>query len=327
MTPACGTLVQALRPGPPASRPRMTQGRYGWRMASRSRRRIADVVVAHMPDYQVDSVVQIGEGLDNLAYEVNGELIVRISKEPDPAPRTALLNREARLLAAVAEVSPLPIPEPTFTAAEQGCLAYFKLPGVPLLDISRHQRSEHGTSIAATLGALLSALHAVPVDRWTDLVDTDDQPLAEWQRVAAETYLTVAGQVPAVHRRPVETFLDAPPPYDGYTPAFSHNDLGIEHVLIDPVAWTVTGIIDWSDAAIVDPAYDFGLLYRDLGPAALRVAIRRYRTDANDVAALSERAVFYARCSVFEDLAYGIETGREKYVDKCLAAMEWLFPA
>jgi aminoglycoside phosphotransferase (APT) family kinase protein len=276
----------------------------GLGMASRSR--IADVhnvVVAHMPDYQVDSVVQVGEGLGNIAYEVNGELIVRFSKEPDAARRTALLIDEARLLAAVAEVSPLPVPEPTFTAAEQGYLAYFKLPGVPLLDMSRHERSDHGTSIAATLGELLTAMHAVPVDRWTDLVDTDDHPLAEWRREAAETYAT--------------------PPHDGYTTAFSHNDLGIEHVLIDPVAWTVTGVIDWSDAAIVDPAYDFGLLYRDLGPAALR----RYRNDASDAAALTERAVFYARCSVFEDLAYGVETGRDKYVDKSLAAMEWLFPA
>lgn len=43
-------------------------------MASQSRHRIADihnVVVAHMPDYQIDSVVQVGEDLENLAYEVN----------------------------------------------------------------------------------------------------------------------------------------------------------------------------------------------------------------------------------------------------------------
>jgi len=49
-------------------------------MASHSRHRIADihnVVVTHMPGYQIDSMVQVGEGLDNLAYEVNGELIVR----------------------------------------------------------------------------------------------------------------------------------------------------------------------------------------------------------------------------------------------------------
>jgi aminoglycoside phosphotransferase (APT) family kinase protein len=191
----------------------------------------------------------------------------------------------------------------------------------------RHLRSDHGRSIADALGELLTAMHAVPVDRWTDLVDTDDRPPAAWRRDAAQTYIRVAGQVPAMHRRLVETFLDAPPPHHRYIPVFSHNDLGIEHVLIDPVAWTVTGIIDWSDAAIVDPASDFGLLYRDLGPAALDAAIGRYRTDANDIAALSERAVFYARCKVFEDLAYGIETGRNKYVDKCVAAMEWLFPA
>jgi aminoglycoside phosphotransferase (APT) family kinase protein len=280
-------------------------------------------VVAHLPHYQVDSIVRLGEGLDNLAYEVNGELIVRVSKQPDPVR----LNNEARLLAAVADVSPLPVPEPAFTVAEQGWIAYFTLPGVPLLDLPRQQRRAHGTSIAATLGELLTALHAVPVDRMTDLVDPDHRPLADWRREAAQTYLAVAGQVPAAHRRPVAAFLDTPPPDDGYAARFSHNDLGIEHVLVDPATWTVTGIIDWSDAAIADPAYDFGLIYRDLGPAAARAAIRTYRTDANDVTALRERAGFYARCKVFEDFAYGIETGRDTYVAKSLAAMEWLFPA
>lgn len=297
-------------------------------MTSRSRDRVADVrsvVATHVPDYRIESVVPLGGGLDNLAYEVNGELVVRFSKEPDLARRAALVCHEARVLAAVADISPLPVPEPAFTVAEQGCLAYRKLPGMPLLDVPRHRRSAHGTSIAATLGELLTALHAVPVDRLAGLVDTDHQPLTEWRHEAAENYATVAGQVPAVHRRSVEAFLDAAPPNDGCTPTFSHNDLGIEHVLIDPDTWTVTGIIDWSDAAVVDPACDFGLLHRDLGPAATRAAIRSYRTDAHDLAALGERAVFYARCSVFEDLAHGIGTGQDKYVDKSLAAMEWLF--
>ncbi|WP_329527796.1 phosphotransferase family protein [Streptomyces sp. NBC_01462] len=298
-------------------------------MTSRSRDRVADVrgvVSAHMPDCRIESVVALGEGLDNLVYEVNGELIVRFSKEPDLARRSALVDHEARVLAAVADISPLPVPEPAFTVAEQGCLAYHKLPGAPLLDMSPHQRSAHGTSIAAALGELLTALHAVPVDRLGDLVDVDHQPLAEWRHEATRNYVTVAGQVPAAHRRPVEAFLEAAPPHDGRTPTFSHNDLGIEHVLVDPATWTVTGIIDWSDAAVVDPAYDFGLLHRDLGPAATRAAISGYRTDADDLAALGERAVFYARCSVFEDLAHGIETEQDKYVDKSLAAMEWLFP-
>ncbi|MFE3141000.1 phosphotransferase family protein [Streptomyces scopuliridis] len=299
-------------------------------MGSLSRDRATDVrraAATHLPDYRIGSVVLLGEGEDNIAYEVNGELIVRFSKDPDPASRAAQVNDEARLLAAVAGFSPLPVPEPSFTVAEQGCLAYFKLPGLPLIDLPVPQRSAHARSIAATLGELLTALHRVPVGRMAELVDTDDQPKALWLREAAETYAAVAESVPMAHRPAVEAFLDAPPPTDRYALAFSHNDLGIEHVLIDPATWTVTGVIDWSDAAIADPAHDFGLLYRDLGPAALDLALHNYRTDVHDLQAISARAAFYARCSVLEDMAYGIQTGHDKYLDKSLDALTWLYPA
>src|SRR5215471_19045423 len=36
-----------------------------------------------VPGLQVSSVALIGEGVDHLAYEVNGELVVRFSKEDD----------------------------------------------------------------------------------------------------------------------------------------------------------------------------------------------------------------------------------------------------
>ena len=238
-------------------------------MGTGSRDRLAAVgrmVAAYLPDHRVDSVVPVGEGGDHLAYEVDGELIVRFGKEPDPAARAAGVDREARLVAAVAAISPLPVPEPVFTAAEQGCLAYRKLPGVPLLDLPRPQRSAHAGPVAATLGELLTALHAAPVEDLTALVDLDDQPPADWRREAAQTCATVAGEVPAAHRRSVAAFLEAPPPADDWTPVFSHNDLGIEHVLVDPGTWAVTGVIDWSDAAIVDPLDRA----RD-GPDALRV--------------------------------------------------------
>jgi aminoglycoside phosphotransferase (APT) family kinase protein len=287
---------------------------------------VRSVVAAHLPGYSVDSVVRLGEGQENTAYEVNGELIVRFSKEPDPAGRAALVENEARLLAAVAGISPLPVPEPRFTVPQAGCLAYTKVPGLPLLDVPRPLRSAHATSIAAALGELLAALHAVPADRMAELVGTDDQPLPGWLSDAEEMYAAVDGGVPAVYRRRVEAFLDEPPPDGGYALVFTHNDLGIEHVLVDAAAERVTGVIDWGDAALADPAYDFGLLYRDLGPAALGAALDAYAARDGEVAALVERAVFYARCSVLEDLAYGLETGRVAYVDKSVASMEWLFP-
>ncbi|MEU8379207.1 phosphotransferase [Streptosporangium sp. NPDC048865] len=289
----------------------------------------------HLPGHRVETVTPLGAGQDNVAYEVNGDLILRFSKEPDPARRAALVEREARLLAVVADLSPVPVPEPAFTIAAQGCLAYPKLPGRPLLDLPAAKRSAHGPSVAATLGALLAAAHAVPAGLLTGLAEVDDSPPSEWLREASEICPAIIDEIPPAHHRAVRTFLGTPPPDDGHTPVFSHNDLGIEHVLVAPATGTVTGVIDWSDAAIVDPAYDFGLLYRDLGPTALDAALDGYRsaglpnglTTLRDLAVLRERAVFYGRCRLFEDLEYGIETGRELYVGKCLTAVEWLFPA
>ena len=134
----------------------------------------------------------------------------------------------------------------------------------------------------------------------------------------------------------IAAFLHATPPEPTHEIVFSHNDLGIEHVLVDAATLTVSGVIDFSDAALDDPSYDFGLILRDLGPNALAAALAGYAaslpTDADaidrsaaDVTAPA-RAGFYARCSVLEDLRYGIDTGRLSYVSKSIAALDWLFP-
>jgi len=64
------------------------------------------------------------------------------------------------------------------------------------------------------------------------------------------------------------------------------------------------------------------LILRDLGPGALEAALRACGRRG---AALRERAAFYARCGLIEDLAYGLETDRPEYARKSIAALGWLF--
>jgi aminoglycoside phosphotransferase (APT) family kinase protein len=286
---------------------------------------VRDVVHAGAPGLQGHSVVLLGEGTDNLAYEVNGELVVRFSKESDPTRRANLISSETELLTAVARISPLPVPQPLFADPQQGCWAYSKIPGVPLLDLPLPQRLVHTPAVATVLGEFLAALHATPIQQMAQLVGADETPMSEWRDEAAGNYGSVLQQIPAAWRSAVEAFLGTAPPDPGGPLVFSHNDLGIEHVLIDSSTGAITGVIDWSDAALTDPAYDFGLLHRDLGTAALDLALDTYQT--NDTTALRQRAVFYARCTLFEDLAYGVQSGLSAYTDKSLAALEWLFPA
>ena len=300
-------------------------GRAGHAARARVREHLLEVVEAGMPGFQVHDVELLGEGLDNLTYAVNGELVVRFSKQPEPIRRAELIRAETRLLAMVATISPLPVPEPVFTDPGRGCWAYAKIPGVPLLDLPLRQRLACAPAAGAALGGFLAAVHGAPLEQMTQLAGPDEVPMAQWRDEAAEHYTAVLQMVPATRRGPVEAFLAAPPLERGGAMVFCHNDLGIEHVLAAPATGAITGVIDWSDAALADPARDFGLLYRDLGPAALAAALASYR--AGDPAAVGQRAVFYARCRLWEDLAYGRQTGRSAYIDKSLAALDWLFPA
>ena len=99
----------------------------------------------------------------------------------------------------------------------------------------------------------------------------------------------------------------APPPADRYVVA--HADLGAENIL--ECDGTLTGVVDWSDAAITDPALDLARLYRDFGPAFLDDAIPRIE--------------YFARCAALEDLHYGRSTGRRDYLQAAERAISWLF--
>ena len=263
-----------------------------------------------------DSVRPLGSGLDHAAFEVDGELAVRLVLADADRAR---VEREARLLTVVAPAVPLPLPEPVVVDGGRGCLAYRLLPGRPALGLG--DVADHAADLGAVLGGFLAALHALPTDG--DLAQPDDAPLEEWLAEARALYPDVRAHVPERYRAAVEHFLAAEPPSPAGHLVLAHNDLGIEHVLVDPATWEVTGVIDWGDVAVTDRARDLGLVLRDLGPAAMDAALAVYGPVADgDVA----RAGFYARCGALEDLAYGLDAGAPAYAGKSVTSLDWLFP-
>ncbi|MBV8644933.1 MAG: phosphotransferase [Candidatus Eremiobacteraeota bacterium] len=282
-------------------------------------------VDAHAPDLRDAAIVAIGEGQDNAAFAVGDALIVRFAKARGPARRAARIEREVRVLSIVAPIAPLAVPQPRFVIPEEGALAYATLPGEPL---AAHRDAAHpyAIAIAATLGRFLRALHDVPPATVADIVPTDDDTPKQWRNDAARICRRLGTAIPVTCRAAVDVFLhtDPPPRHEG-EPVFSHNDLGIEHVLVDPATFAVTGIIDWSDAALCDPAYDFGLIDRDLGRAALIAALAAYGATAPDAQTLFTRAIFYARCSALEDLIDALEASDPMRIDGANAALTRAF--
>jgi aminoglycoside phosphotransferase (APT) family kinase protein len=280
------------------------------------------LVARLLPGHEVGVVRPLGEGVDNIAYELDGELVVRWSKEGDPAVRREVLQREAALLEVVAAWSTLPVPEPFAADADLGVIVYRKVPGVPL---AWHPVAAP-LDLAPALGELVARLQALPLERVEHLVEVDDQPLDAWRSDAEACFLAVADELlDPVARRTVEDFLGRPPPAepDPEARTFCHHDLGAEHLLVDPDTGVLAGVIDWSDAAVADPVHDVARLLRDLGPEVFEQVLDR--TGRTWSEAERARAAFYARCALLEDLAYGVRTGERRYADAGLANLHRTF--
>jgi aminoglycoside phosphotransferase (APT) family kinase protein len=259
--------------------------------AGTPRERATRALRAHAPQLLHTELAELGQGLDNTAY-VAGGLVLRVGDDGDA-------GREARLLAALAPHLSIAIPAPRFADAEAGVLAYERIAGRPLLG----RLAPAGTG--RRLGRFLRELHAIEPATVEDLIQPDDADPSEWLD-------DLEGPSDLVD------IVRASRPQRTRQRVVAHADLGAEHIL--ELGGTLTGIIDWSDAAVTDPALDFARVYRDFGPGVLEEAIEAY--GARPAMA---RVEFFARCAALEDLAFGINTGRHEYAANARRSFAWLF--
>ncbi|NUS42847.1 MAG: phosphotransferase [Mycobacteriaceae bacterium] len=284
----------------------------------------AEIVARNLEHPPSGPVRLVGEGIDHVVYSVGEQLLVRQGK-PHRARARDQTMREAVLLTLMRKISPLPVPRLAFVDTVRDSLGYHRLPGVPALEIPAPDREGWAVSLGHALGTLLNALHTTDPDTVSAVVDTDSTPIDAWLDEARRNYRAVCAVVPPGRQDAAEAFLSTAPPAPAPRLVFSHNDLGIEHVLVNPRDGGIVGIIDWTDAAITDPAADFGRLLRDLGPNALDRALASYSGASHDPV-LMDRIWFFARCTALEDLAYGLEHHRLTYVSNSLGSLGHLFP-
>ena len=238
----------------------------------------------------------VGVGLDHDVYRT-GDLVLRVG---DPAS----VAREAALLRLLAGELPCPLPEPELVDEVEGVLGHRWLPGEPLLGRSAPP------GLAATLGQVLRRLHDVDAAGLAELrLPREGDDLS----VFADD-LTGPEHLVAAVRRTV--------PEPGPHRVLVHDDLGAEHLLV--ADGRLSGIVDWGDAAVSDPAVDFARLLRDFGQAFLDDALAAYGGPPD--AGFAERVLFVARCAALEDLAYGVATGRAEYSTAARASLGRLFP-
>lgn len=219
--------------------------------------RAADLVRAQFPELRGAPVRPLASGWDNSVLLV-GDLLFRF---PRREAAVALQARELAVLPLVADRVPLQVPAPTHFGKPAGDYPwpFWGAPMVPGHELALAGDGNRQTAGEAA-GAFLRALHDVQVD-----VDLPIDPMhrgapllrAErtWQWLSE---LRAAGLWNGSAQ--VQALVDAPlgPPEGPHV--LVHGDLHLRHLLVDGHG-RATGVIDWGDTCLADPAVDLSLAY------------------------------------------------------------------
>jgi aminoglycoside phosphotransferase (APT) family kinase protein len=209
-----------------------------------------------------------------------------------------------------------------------GCMAYRRVPGLPLQDpiASGAIEADDLHRLAGQIGALVGTIAAIDPTTASEPIPIDAAGADEWLAELAPALDVIDTRLTSAERQAVERFMASPAPSAPSADelVLAHNDLGGEHVLVDPATTTISGIIDWSDAAVADPAAEAGRLLRDLGADHLDAVIAGIAPSPDLEPGLRARAWWYARCLIVEDLAYAVRR-RPDLVAVELASLRALF--
>jgi aminoglycoside phosphotransferase (APT) family kinase protein len=143
-----------------------------------------------------------------------------------------------------------PIPTPAILWREPPVLAIAAVPGTALGVLG--QPSAASRAAWAAVGATIRRLHDAPLPPWPGPTLTDVAERLESECAWLLANAVLPAEVVQRNREIAEAALRP------WRPAFIHGDLQITHVFVD--GDSVTGVIDWSEAAPGDAMFDLAIV-------------------------------------------------------------------
>jgi aminoglycoside phosphotransferase (APT) family kinase protein len=248
-------------------------------------------------------MVQIRGGEANWTFLVDDNLIVRFPRTEEVAQATA---REIALLPRLSRHVSFPVPLPTVIATWNN----FPFFGYQRIVGSELRRADLSDKLLTQFGAQLAQLNSFPLDQVPRRsversIQTawHDRYVHLWPQIEEFVFPELDSVLSDLVRQRFWQMLNQPPAFEL---CFVHNDLGLEHVLIDSTGdsiGAVIGMIDFEDAAIGDPAVD-------LAPISAMITTEqlRYLVGQRDLGErLPERIQFYRWMGSVHAILYGIQ--------------------
>ncbi|NHN30267.1 macrolide 2'-phosphotransferase [Paenibacillus agricola] len=240
--------------------------------------------IAHVHGFDIDTTsVKVNEsGLDFLAVFASTKdgltWVLRTPRRADVVESAAYEKKVLDLLA-----GHLPVSVPNWQVHTPELIAYKILEGNPAATINPEAKNYEWylnpeslpelfeQSLAEAMVALHSMDHGAAIAAGVRVLQPNEvrQALAEKMETVQRNF----GVSQALWERWQRWLAD-----DTFWPNHSslvHGDLHPGHIVVDPVG-KVTGLLDWTEAEVADPAIDFTMYYALFGASGLSSLIERY---------------------------------------------------
>ena len=237
----------------------------------------AILLAGHLTGLDHFPLEPFGSGDFTLAFR-QGNQVIRMSRRREAAD--ALL-RESCVLAKIAPMLPLPVPKPTYYAIAD-CPPFTIHDEVVGEFLTREMWESMSARVrdkaASDLATFLKTLHSLPVE----IGLTCGVKVMNLPELASNLHRRIANTIHGLLDRQTQARLAevleswSLPSRDPKPPVLLHCDIGPGHVLYNPQSGDLSGVIDFSDLIIGDPARDFIYIYEDYGPLILDEVLARY---------------------------------------------------
>ncbi len=187
---------------------------------------------------------ELSFGFSNLIYEMPDGNVYRVPRTPKA--REALL-RQCQFLPQLAACLPVSIPVPS--KGDEGTMVYRKMEGEPLQPSMLH--SLDANQIAQDIAAFMSALHSIPPEMAKQWGVPSENRTGKLLAAADRVLLLIPNEWQKHAFAWRKQFVEMPHP-----DVPIHGDLWYENILINRESGRVSGVLDFDETSIGDPAWD-----------------------------------------------------------------------
>ncbi|RQW22805.1 aminoglycoside phosphotransferase family protein [Bacillus sp. C1-1] len=261
---------------------------------------------------RIHKLEMIHSGWDHTILFVNDTLVFRFPKKRG---FEMALHKELELNRALqARQTSLSVPRltPLFIEETLVGLSYPLIAGVPVKTIE--DQTTLSTIDCQHLGNFLTTLHRITVDELPNLHATHSHSF--WDTMYAQLRQNIFPQLETNVSHAInivyEDFLESLSS-NNRKPVPIHGDLTTANMIYSQGEQKLVGIIDFTDAQLSDPAYDFAGLYWTYGLDTVLSVLRYYKTDECKQGIVERVKRFYGLQPLFHHLLYLHE---QKELDK-----------